>query len=60
MKIEVKTAKYRYSESLTFSDCFGGDCGQFPKDFIEIVEKQFGILTEHVAMVLIKVLPNII
>ena len=52
------TAKYLYSESLTFSEFPGGDFGQFPRDFIEFQDKWLGILTENVAMVLIKVLPH--
>ena len=60
MKIEADTATYRYSQSLRFWDFPGGDFGQFPRHVFEFVEKRLGIRTENVAMVLIKVLPNII
>ena len=36
----------------------GAEFGHFPIDFAEFVGTMLGILTEHVAMVLIKVLPN--
>ena len=58
VKTKLETAKYLYSEDLTFWDFLGGDFRRFPKDFIEFVEKQLGILTENVAMVLIRVLPK--
>ena len=37
VKIEMETAKYWNSKSLTFSDVWGGDFWQFPKDLIEFV-----------------------
>ena len=39
MKIEMETAKYWYSENLTFLDFLGDDSGQFPRDVIEFVRK---------------------
>ena len=55
----MEKAKYLYSENLAFSDfCFEVIFGHIPRDFIEVVGKLFGILTENVAMVLIQVLPN--
>ena len=42
----------------SFRTFLEGDFGQFPRDFIEFVGKWLGVLTENVAMVLIKVLPN--
>ena len=35
----MDTAKYRYSENLTFLAFWGGDFGQFPRDLIELVGK---------------------
>ena len=37
-----------------------GDCGQFANICCAFVEKWCGMMTESVAMVLVKILPNII
>ena len=42
-----------------FRTFWGGDSGQLPRDFIEFVGKRVPILRKNVAMVLIKLLPNI-